>query len=428
MLLFWTLALLMTLAAVLLVVPTLMRGGASGRHDFADANVALYRERLAELDRERDRGEIEAERHAALREDLERGLLADVARHESPRTVARPPPYWMAMALAVAMPVCGLALYLWLGSPHGLDPRPQPRETAAGTNPAPEVEAMVASLAARLADDPADADGWLLLARSQVVLERFDAAVISFGRAHALLGDEPSLLADWAEAEAGTAGNRFPASALDRLERALDLDPDHEKALWLGGFAAAQNGRADIAVERWERLHASQTPGSREESILAELLAQIRGAGGTAPAGRRTEASESTASGAPAGAMGATSDDVPADEARIVVEVSLAPNLAVELGASEPVFVFARTPAGGGPPVAVARTTVGALPATIVLDESNAMVPSLSLASVERALVTARVARSGTVTRTSGDVEGVSGPVAVADPTPVRIVLSRIVP
>ena len=126
--------------------------------------------------------------------------------------------------------------------------------------------------------------------------------------------------------------------------------------------------------------------------------------------------------------MGATSDDMPASEARIVVEVSLAPDLAVELGASEPVFVFARTPAGGGPPVAVARTIVGALPATIVLDESNAMVPSLSLASVERALVTARVARSGTVNRTSGDVEGVSGPVAVADPAPVRIVLSQIVP
>ena len=298
MLLFWTLALLMILAAVLLVVPTLMRGGASGQDDFTDANVALYRERLAELDRERDRGEIEAERHAALREDLERGLLADVARHESPRSVAHPPPYWMAMAIAVAVPVCGLAFYLWLGSPHGLDPRPQPRETAAGTNPAPEVEAMVASLATRLADDPADADGWLLLARSQVVLERFDAAVLSYARAHALLGDEPSLLADWAEAEAGIAGNRFPASALGRLERALDLDPDHEKALWLGGFAAAQNGRADIAIERWERLHASLTPGSREESILAELLAQVRGADGTAPAGR-TEASESTASGEP---------------------------------------------------------------------------------------------------------------------------------
>ena len=56
------------------------------------------------------------------------------------------------------------------------------------------------------------------------------------------------------------------------------------------------------------------------------------------------------------------------------------------------------------------------------------MVPSRSLASIERAVVTARVARSGTVTRTSGDVEGVSEPVSVTGAAPVGIVLSRIVP
>ena len=421
MLLFWTLASLMILAALLLVVPTLMRGGAPGREALDDANVALYRERLAELERERDRGEIDAERYAALRQDLERGLLADAGGREAPRSIAHPPPWWMAMSIAVMVPVCGLGLYLWLGSPHGLDPRPPSGGPAAGAGTAPSVEAMVASLVARLDEDPANAEGWLLLARSQVVLERFDAAVAAFERAHGLLGDDASLLADWAEAEAAVAGNRFPESALDHLDRALELDPDHEKALWLGGFAAAQNRRTDIAVARWERLLARQPPGSREASIVTEMLAQIRGAGDATPA------AGSNGTG-PAAAAGSVGGDASGDGARIVVEVSLASDLGVELGAGEPVFVFARAPSGAGPPVAVVRTVVGALPATIVLDESNAMVPSLSLATVERALVTARVARSGTANRSSGDVEGASGPVAVADPAPVRIVISQIVP
>ena len=424
MLLFWILASLIMLAALVLVVPALMRVGASGRDVPGDANVALYRERLAELDRERDRGEVDAQRYAALREDLERGLLADIGRQESPRAAAHRPPYWMAVTIAVAVPVCGLTIYLWLGSPHALDSRSPPPATVADTEPTPSVEAMIASLAARLADNPADGDGWLLLGRSQVVLERFDAAIRAFERAHALLGDAPTLLVDWAEAEAGMAGSRFPANALRRLDRALELDPDHEKALWLGGFAEAQNGRTDIAIARWERLLALQAAGSREESIVIELLAQLRGTGDTTPAASSdaTESTESTE------AVGSTSGDASANGARIVVEVSIAPDLAVELGASEPVFVFARAPASTGPPVAVARTVVGALPTTIVLDESNAMVPSMSLASVERVLVTARVARSGTANRTSGDVEGVSGPVAVADPAPVEIVLSQIVP
>ena len=417
MLLFWILASLAILVALLLLVLPLMRGGA-GLEASGDANVALYRERLAELDLERDRGEVEADRYTALREDLERGLLADAGKRDAAHAVARPPAGGMAIAVAVVVPVCSLALYLWLGSPHGLDPQPAPRDTAAGADPAPPVEAMVASLAAKLAGDPDDAGGWLLLARSQVALERFDDALVGFERAHALLGDEPALLADWAEAEAGGAGNRFPASALDRLDRALELDPDHEKALWLGGFAAAQNGRPDTAVARWERLLARQPPGSREETIVTELLARVRGAGDPTPAAR-SAAPGSTGSAAEAGPVGG---------ARIVVEVSLAPDLGIELDAGEPVFVFARAPSGSGPPVAVARTVVGALPATIALDASNAMIPSRSLASVERVLVAARVARSGTASRTSGDVEGVAGPVAVTGTTPVGVVISRIVP
>ncbi len=421
MLLFWVLATAIILAALLLVVPVLMRDGDSGHDAPDDANIALYRERLAELERERDRGEVGAERYAALRQDLERRLLADVAGPGEPRAVPHPPSYRMAVAITFLIPVCGLGLYLWLGSPHGIDPPPISASPGAAAEMAPSVEAMAAALAARLDEDPDDAEDWLLLARSQVVLERFDAALAAFERAHALLGDDPSLLADWAEAEAGSAGSRFSVRASDRLDRALELDPDHEKALWLGGFAAAQNRRVEIAIDRWERLLARQSPGSREASIVTEMLAQVRGP-------QSTPADIESVPIAPAATMESAGGEESVDGARIVVEVSLASDLEVELGASEPVFVFARSPSGNGPPAAVARTIVGALPTTIVLDTSNAMIPSRSLASVERALVIARVARSGTANRARGDVEGVAGPVAVADSAPVRIVISQIVP
>ena len=420
MLLFWLLSSLMVLAALALVVPSLLRGRAARHAAPGDANVALYRERLEELERERDRGEVDSDRYAALREDLERGLLSDAGGREAEPATAGSPSPGMAIAIAVAVPAASLAFYLWLGSPHGVDSRTPPRDAAAGTEGVPSVEAMVASLADRLATDPDDADGWLLLARSQVILERYDAALAGFGRAHALLGDEPGLLVDWAEAEAAVDGNRFTATALGRLERALELDPDHEKALWLGGFAATQDGRADIAIARWERLLALQPPDSREASIVSELLARVRGMGSETA----TAAGETTTA-APAAPVSETGA---ADGVRIVVEVSLSPDLAAGTGDGEPVFVFARAPGGAGPPAAVARTVAGALPAVIVLDESSAMVPSRSLASVERVMVTARVARSGTVTRTAGDLEGTFGPVDVADSAPVRIVISQVVP
>ena len=416
MLLFWSLASLMILAALLLLVPPLMRAREGSGDSPANANVSLYRDRLAELDRSLNEREIDPERYAALREDLERGLLADVGGSAAEsHLVARTPSPRVAIAIAVLVPVGSLAFYLSLGTPQGIESQ-QPRgDTAVAAEQNPSVEAMVDALAAKLASDPSDGEGWLLLARSLVVLERFDQAIAGFERAHAILGESPDLLVDWAEAEAGLAGNRFPPSALDRIDRAVELNPNHEKALWLGGFAAAQSGRMDTAIARWEQLRAQQEPGSREESVVAEVLARVRGESVTPPAARSGSA-ERAEPAAPAGG------------AQVVVEVRLAPDLAVELGASEPVFVFARGPGGGGPPVAVARTIVGALPATVVLDESNAMVPSLSLGTVERVTVAARVARSGTADRSSGDVEGVAGPVAVADSAPVEVVISDIVP
>ena len=419
MLLFWFLASIMILAALLLVVPPLMRAREGSSESPADANVALYRDRLAQLDQSLNEREIDPDRYAALREDLERGLLADAGGSPATaRAPTRPPSPWLAIAVAVLIPVGSLGLYISLGTPQGPESQPPRGDTAAAAEPSPSVEAMVDALATRLASVPSDGEGWLLLARSQVALERFDEAIAAFERAHALLGGTPDLLVDWAEAEAGLAGNRFPPTALDRIDHALELNPNHEKALWLGGFAAAQSGRMDTAIARWEQLQAQQEPGSREESVIAEMLARVRGESVTPPAARPGSA-ESSGSAQPA---------QPAAGARVVVEVRLAPGLDIDLGASEPVFVFARGPSGGGPPVAVARTIVGALPATIVLDESNAMVPSLTLATVEQVTVGARVARSGTANRTSGDVEGVAGPVAVADAAPVEVVISEIVP
>ena len=416
MLLFWFLASIMILVALLLVVPPLIRAREDSGEPTANANVALYRDRLAELDRSLSEREIDPDRYAALREDLERGLLADVEGSPAePRVVAHPPSPWVAIAVAVLVPVGSLAFYLSLGTPQEAGSLQPGVDTAVAAEQDPSVEAMVDSLATKLASDPADGEGWLLLARSQVVLERYGEAIAGFERAHALLGDNPDLLVDWAEAEAGLAGNRFPAVALIRIDRALEMAPDHEKALWLGGFAAAQSGRMDAAIARWEQLRAQQEPGSREEAIVAEMLARVRGEPASTPSVR-------------SGSAGGTEPARPDVDAQVVVEVRLAPDLPVELGASEPVFVFARGPSGGGPPVAVARTIVGALPTTVVLDESNAMVPSLSLATVERVTVAARVARSGTANRTSGDVEGVSGPVAVADATPVEVVISQVVP
>jgi cytochrome c-type biogenesis protein CcmH len=89
--------------------------------------------------------------------------------------------------------------------------------------------------------------------------------------------------------------------------------------------------------------------------------------------------------------------------------------------------VFARTPGSGGPPLAVSRTGAGALPYTVVLDESMAMAPMFKLQPGQTVAVTARISKSGTPTAVTGDLQGVSPPVVVGKSGLIEIVISEIV-
>jgi len=88
--------------------------------------------------------------------------------------------------------------------------------------------------------------------------------------------------------------------------------------------------------------------------------------------------------------------------------------------------ILARPADGSRMPLAVARTTVAALPYRFTLDDSMAMAPGATISSRAQVVVAARVSKSGNAITQKGDIEGASAPVAPGA-TNLRIVLSRIV-
>src|SRR5687768_18579603 len=79
----------------------------------------------------------------------------------------------------------------------------------------------------------------------------------------------------------------------------------------------------------------------------------------------------------------------------IKVAVSIAPQLQKQLSGTTPLFILARDPAAGGPPLAVQRHSSGDLPLTVELTEQDAMIPARTIATVSKVLVVARLSRSG---------------------------------
>lgn len=261
-------AALAALTIALLVVPLVRRRRSRGATQ-AEASIAVLRDRLAELEREREAGILAGDAYESARHSLRVRILEESAPEAVPADRARLAP---AIALAVALPLAAGALYAWLGSPRALEPL-----SAASPHPeAAPIEAMVEKLAARLQAAPDDLQGWTMLARSYRVLGRHEAAAAAFARAEARIASDPGLLADWAESAALAAGGRLSGRPAELAARALAIDPDYGHALALAGAAAFERQDWRGAIAHWERLAKQIPPGSEDAETLARSLAAAR--------------------------------------------------------------------------------------------------------------------------------------------------------
>lgn len=401
MTLFVALASLLALGALAFVLPPLLRerGGAARARE--SANAAIYRAELAELRAERARGALDEQEYRRAVGELEQRVLAETARAEGEARGGRRP--GAALAIGVLLPLATAAGYVAFGTPLALDP-----QVRAARAPSPgDLHSLVEQLWERMQRDPQDADGWALLGRSLAALGDHARAAQAFAEGARRDPSDAALLADYAEALALARGRRLEGEPLALARRALELDPDHVKALALAGAGEYQAGNPAAAVRYWERLLARISAESEFARELRSSLDEARRLAGEAQARK---------SPAPGGAAAVAVSGI----------VSLDPKLAARVAPGDTVFVIARPAEGGRMPLAVARTTVAELPYRFRLDDSMAMVPGAKLSAQSRIVVAARVSRSGNAAPQKGDIEGVSALVAPGA-SDVRVVMARTI-
>jgi len=272
--LFWALSALLIAAVALLLTRVLWRPASAAAVSTEAANLAVYRQRSRELEEEVATGLLSVEAAEQARAELDHQLLEDTAEAREAGSSEQGTGRAMALGVLVLVPLIALAAYLSV--------RPDPSLLAMAGTPdavaqadAGQLSQMADNLHQRLAVEPDDGLGWLVLGRVYMALEDIDAAVTAFEQAVQHLETDPRPLVDYAEARAAQAdGPGWDAQGRALLEQALQLDPEQPKALWLAGVAAVEQGDLPAARTYWQRL-LEQMP---EDSDVAELLrAQIRG-------------------------------------------------------------------------------------------------------------------------------------------------------
>lgn len=272
-------AVLLIVAVAAFILPPLWfaRRGAAVTIDRQQANLAIFRDQLAELERERDAATLSADDFAQAKGELQRRLLDETAAGEdapsateaSVRLHSRP----TAIALLLLLPVAALAAYVLLGNPRALDPvntAPQKQMTAE------DINAMVARLAARMQANPDDLEGWVMLGRSYKMLGRYEDAVSAYAKAEPLIEKDPELLASYAETIAMAGGQGLTGKPQALIDKALKLDPKHGHTLFLAGAAAMEAGNRQAAIGYWEALLPQVEAGSELDQMLRKGIEQMK--------------------------------------------------------------------------------------------------------------------------------------------------------
>jgi len=244
------------------------------RADRKSANLAIFRDQLGELEREKTEGSLADADFEQAKRELQRRLLEEVEPAADETTPAsHAPSRKTAIALLILMPVLALAGYGVLGNPEALNPE----QTAAQPQVTQEqIEGMVAKLAERLKANPDDPKGWLMLARSYRSMGRYAEAVEAFGKAEKTMGEEPDLLAVYAETIAMAEGKGLKGKAAQLVEKALKIDPNHAHSLFLAGAAAMEAGDNKKGIAYWEALLPQVEPGTEIDQMLRNGIEKMK--------------------------------------------------------------------------------------------------------------------------------------------------------
>jgi len=342
-------------------------------------------------------------------------MLRSGRRHGRPRHVLV-----LSLVLLFAVPLAALGLYLHVGNPGALN-------SASYQSPS-NVQQMIAQLRAKLKRTPDKRGWLLLAQVYTAQNKLGEARDAYGEALKLDPDNSDLMVAWAETDAMSRPDHSVNDRDRELLQKAVKQDPRNERGLWLLGISDYQRGRFADAALTWRRLLVLLQPGTKiAQTVDRQIaMANARAAGKSqqdamallqAPAGAGS-------SNAPASASSAEAS-VENEGAHIAVHVQLAPALRAKVRPGDTLFVFARAVGGPPMPLAIARLQASALPTTVMLTDGMGMTPNLRLSSFKQVNITARISHSGQAMPATGDLDGSVGPVPVHADKPVDIVIDH---
>ena len=404
---FWVISGIFIVTALLFIIPTLLRSRDNQlknlEHDAV--NITVYRDQIAELDRDLENDILSREQYDKSKQELQQRMLQDVTerdklvigKNKKIRNIV------LSTFIALTLPLAAISLYLVIGDTRGLLPQAQLANATQQMNRdggnAPSghdnFSSVLDNLIARLNNNPEDIEGWIMLGRTYAIMGQYAEAGNTYAKLVELIPDSPQILSDYADVLAMKNQGSLSGKPAELIYEALRIDPKYPKALALAGTIEFEQERYAQAAEYWEKL----LKGIPADSPLAQSVkdsiaeAKLLASGGKPAAPEQpVKVAESKQEDSAQPAEKAVSSDSPAATSLSVSgQVSISSDLATKVSANDTLFIYARAKSGPKMPLAILRLKASDLPATFTLTDDMAMTPTMKMSSFPEVVIEARI-------------------------------------
>lgn len=438
---------IMLLVAIGLLVFPVLKVRQTTTIAYKESNLKINDEKIKELDLDLSEGRIDQVFYKVAREELDRELLIDIPAESKETaslhytgTAKRHPA--LALMITIFIPMLAMFVYLDLGMHSASDEEFVSAQQQAAPSSAPaSIEQMAAKLEEKIEKDGGTVQEWIMLGRAHKFLGDNTQAANAFAVALEKDSNNSQLMLERAEVLALSNDRKFNDESKALIDRAYELEPENPNALWFSGVAEYQNKSYSLAIDRLTKL----LPLARGEedvvksiiSIVAKSRQSLIDAGEKMPelaemlgieALSEVLKAEVATQAVTKAATQAVKVSATANTVVLTIEVDVSELVKQKFDASDVVFVYAKAQQGPRMPLAAQRLTLGSLPATVILDDSMAMVEGMNLSAFEQLQVSARVTKTGSAIAQSGDYIGQINLEPKFKATTLNIVIDTLVP
>ena len=412
MVLFWLTSFALLLISIIVILKTLFSKNKSNII-YEDNSKLLYEQKLLEIDKDIENNTLTCKDAENIKIELKNSLLeyknkSDVLSlniYRSSKNVRK----IISLILILIIPVFVFGIYSIVGSPDSIEKlalTSNISNSQSNNEQLASVDEMLNRVERRLLDNPDNADDWLMLANSYLVLKRYPESIRAFENLYRLKGDEPSLLLRYADALAMANSGVFSGKPAEMIKKALVLDPENTMGLWLAGLVSYEEGKIDEAINYWEKVLPKLKDGSEEQNNIKKYL-EFAYQNNNIPREENTP------------------DLSNRKKYSIKLNIELSSDF-YGIDKNQIVFIYAKSEdKTNNMPIIVLRKKVADLPLTIELDDSMVMLPSNKLSDYQSVRVIARVSKSGNAKANKGDPIGVIDSISTDSKETAELIINK---